>query len=645
MSFDGQQGVLVVKTPPVPGNGPREGRVVVSLRVGDAVAATSTDLFRFAAPSVASVAPSRGPASGGTRVVLEGTDLDVGKEVAVRVDASTCMVVKRTPTKIICTTAQATPTTTTTDAGARTSTSSNANASASRGLGRLARAVPPGTATTGTAPSPGSVCVQIDGMLTSGACVAVSEGGAVAFATQADPVVASVAPRTGPASGGVVALATGTNLDAAAWPHVVFNGTNGTRTACTHAGATLRCTMPAWPEAGPVGEAGAAVALGYHFDGAAVDGGLFVYYPDPAVTDVTPLTGLAGSRLEVTGRGLERGGVPTVVVGQAQALVSISDDGKILFTVPPQPQPDADGNTSAVRVGGGAEANITLSLGSWSFVYPEPFVYATQGGGGGVVTINITSYQNNTQIIVGASGDARGIEGSVAGGVLGGIAFLLLAVFVAYQYKSYQQRVALDAVLTKMNLLESQVVEVCKQGFAELQAVRKVKVSETDTLLLQRSYNDFIERTLFTHQDTHPMPPPHTGPGVAEPVAKFRALLGSAQFLVAFVGAIEESGEVWSMKDRVYVAGLLQVIFHDEADQGLDQLFSLLDVYFERPSSKKQPKLALRRTECVAEKFLTCWLSCQMYGLVTDKVSRPIYELLNALQVQVRAASRPPPPR
>ena len=107
-----------------------------------------------------------------------------------------------------------------------------------------------------------------------------------------------------------------------------------------------------------------------------------------------------------------------------EATVSISDDGKILFTVPDQ-RPATPSNQSATAAGAAgaadtapasaASVNITLTLGNWRVTYGRPFVYAKQGVR--TITQNITSYQNNTKIIRSEGGEGSGIEGSVAGGM------------------------------------------------------------------------------------------------------------------------------------------------------------------------------------------------------------------------------------
>ena len=594
-SFDGQQGLLVVETPKSPAMLPRNGPVVVGLKLGADVQAQSAHSYQFAAPVVTSVAPTRTPAAGGSTITLTGKNLDIGTDVEVFTDGSTCIPVLggRTDTQLACTT----------KAGVEAT-----NVTSRR---RQARSLT----------NPGTVCVRIDGMILEDKCAGAV---GVTFNTVGNPAVTGTSTNTGPAAGGTTSVASGTNLHAAAHPFFTVDGANTSKTSCKPSkdGRQLSCVVPRWSAVGrgkenTISAKGHVVQFKYHFDDASTTSS-FTYYPDPRVTGIVPMMGNTGDRVEIAGVGLTRAGVPKVYVGGVPAPVSISNNDLIIFGVPAQP-----GNETA--------ANVSLVLGDWSMVYAaEHFVYTTVKDR--VVIVNNTNFINNT--IRGAAGADSGIGASIAGGVLGGIACLFLLVFVAYQYKAYQQRKALSSVLEKMNLLESQVVEVCKQGFAELQQRKKLSVESADTLLLQRSYNDFIQRALFTHPDTHPMPAPSLGPGFAEPINKFRQLLRSSHFLSNFVNAIEASVDAWTIKDKCYIAALLQVVYHDEADQGLALLFALLDAYFERPSAKKQPKLVLRRTESVAEKLLSCWLSCQMYGIVTEKVSRPLYELLNAFQVQ-----------
>ena len=71
-------------------------------------------------------------------------------------------------------------------------------------------------------------------------------------------------------------------------------------------------------------------------------------------------------------------------------------------------------------------------------------------------------------------------------------------------------------------------------------------------------------------------------PGYSEPVKTFRRLLGSKQFVVDFVTALEETGEGFSIPDRCHVAALLQLALHEDPGYGYDVLTALLDVLFAR---------------------------------------------------------------
>ncbi len=88
--------------------------------------------------------------------------------------------------------------------------------------------------------------------------------------------------------------------------------------------------------------------------------------------------------------------------------------------------------------------------------------------------------------------------------------FVLLAL---YRYKLNKKRKAEHLLMRQMNELETQVADVCKQGFAELQAGGSLAV---DTKHLRpRSFEEFARRVLFTDAENHPAPPskPLSGSG------------------------------------------------------------------------------------------------------------------------------------
>uniref|UniRef100_A0A2I3HBE5 Plexin-A3 n=1 Tax=Nomascus leucogenys TaxID=61853 RepID=A0A2I3HBE5_NOMLE len=77
----------------------------VELCVGDCSAdfrTQSEQLYSFVTPTFDQVSPSRGPASGGTRLTISGSSLDAGSRVTVTVRDSECQFVRRDAKAIVC---------------------------------------------------------------------------------------------------------------------------------------------------------------------------------------------------------------------------------------------------------------------------------------------------------------------------------------------------------------------------------------------------------------------------------------------------------------------------------------------------------------------------------------------------------------
>lgn len=49
-----------------------------------------------------------------------------------------------------------------------------------------------------------------------------------------------------------------------------------------------------------------------------------------------------------------------------------------------------------------------------------------------------------------------------------------------------------------MNRLEAEVVDVCKQGFAELQQVETLSIKSIESWATPKSFSHFVENCLFT---------------------------------------------------------------------------------------------------------------------------------------------------
>ena len=583
LSFDPKAGSLRVRTKPSYRREPDSTKFTVALNVSvKSVQAYSRGSFQYAVPSVSAVSPRKTPVSGGSTVVLTGSHLNVGLNHAVEVGASRCVGL-------------------TFNAGG---TQANCTTLPVQNISAAYR--------NSIANDSSRVCYQIDGMVGLDLCAAIDDGGAVGFRTVDDPVVVSVSPLNVPVAGGVILAADGSSLNAAIAPtmRVNFSTTEMARVSdCSYnaAGTQLECVLPPFPSGGGQIQSGESqsTVVRFVFDGAYADQ-VIEYHPNPSVDAVAPLAGTEDAVIQIYGTGLLNAGVPTVRIGSEVARLSGTPSQESMFVIVP---PNA---------GSRPEATISITLGTWEFVNDAPFRYTEEGD-------TYRSFGNNNTIVV-----QSGIGNSVAGGVIGG---LVLAGVLYYIVNRIYQKRALDDVLSRMNTLESQVVEVCKQGFAELQNDKSFALDGNESLP-QREYADFMSTVLFTRKDTHPVPGAIVGPGYSEPIKTFRRLLGSTQFVVGFVSALEEAGEGFPIPDRCHVAALLQLALHEDPGYGYEVLTALLDVLFSRPSTAKHPKLALRRTEWVAEKYLTSWLSSQLQPYVTEHVARPFFELLHALEVQ-----------
>ena len=114
----------------------------------------------------------------------------------------------------------------------------------------------------------------------------------------------------------------------------------------------------------------------------------------------------------------------------------------------------------------------------------------------------------------------------------------------------------------------------------------------------------------------------------------FLSLIRNKNFLVKFIQCME-SEISFTMKDRTEVASLLMVICQDRMDYATDILKRLLSLLIHRSIGKSHPKLLLRRTESVAEKLLTNWLTFCLQQHIQESVGKPLYTLFRAVKSQI----------
>eukprot|EP00911_Craspedida_sp_UC1_P002908 UC1_evm3s2123 len=455
-----------------------------------------------------------------------------------------------------------------------------------------------------TAPISARACLQIDAQRDTVDCVSDP----VSLRVLPNPVVNSISPATTPAAGGVIARVNGTYFEGA---HAVTfqarspgGGIIATGACSINSVSTLDCPLPVVAASTVAAAEGSALAVSLRFflDNAqsSLTVGALTYYPDPVLTRITPQAGAAGDLVSVEGNWLKSGGVPTVLIGGVPAAVVSSQDSSLTVSVPDLGLP----STTAVE--------FSLRLGAFAVTYPEPFSAEVAGPS--------ESSTDFPTVIVGASvGAAFGV--------------LLLVFVIAYRYQVRKKRADNARLFKQMQDLESQVAAVCKQGFAELQRDEALTLSEHT--LEPRAFADFARRVYFTRPDTHPAPIEVRTPQLGDVISGFDALLHNEEFVLGMVHAMEGTGKAFSVEDRCHVAALLACALlpeHPNYVWGLLQ--ALLEALMRRGVARKQQtKLFFRRTESVAEKFLTCWLTAGLYNHVRLS-GREFYRLVEALHLQ-----------
>ncbi|MGZ4712665.1 MAG: beta strand repeat-containing protein [Acidimicrobiia bacterium] len=309
---------------------------------------TANDQFTVvASPTVTSVTPSSGPASGGTSVTIGGTGFSGATAVKFGTTAAASFTVNN--------------------------------------------------ATQITATSPAHAGGTVDVTVTTPAGTSPT-GAADQFTFVAAPTVTSVTPSSGPASGGTSVTIAGTNFTGAtavsfggtAAASFTFNNANQiTATAPAHAAGTVDVTVTT---VGGTSATGAADQ--------------FTFIGAPTVTSVTPSSGPASGGTSVTIMGTGFTGATAVKFGTtAAASFTVDNAGQITATAPAHAAGTVDvtvttpGGTSAT---GGTDQFTFIAAPTVTSVTPA----SGPASGGTSVTIAGTNFTDATAVSFGGTAAA-----------------------------------------------------------------------------------------------------------------------------------------------------------------------------------------------------------------------------------------------
>lgn len=250
------------------------GTVSIVVTNPDAQSATGTNLFSYVpAPTVASISPTSGPATGGTSVTITGTGFLAGAMVAIGGVSCTSVTVNSS-TSVSCTT-------------------------------------PSGTAGTADV-----VVTNTDSQTGTGVGIYTYNPG---------PSVSSVSPTSGRTSGGTAITITGTDFSVGS---TVTVGGSSCTSAVRVSSTSLTCTTPS-------GTAGAVDIVVTNADSqTGIGAGIFTYRAAPTVTSITPTSGdVAGlQNVVIQGTGFYAGASVTIGTSTACTGVTVVNATRITCT-------------------------------------------------------------------------------------------------------------------------------------------------------------------------------------------------------------------------------------------------------------------------------------------------------------------------
>lgn len=219
--------------------------------------------------------------------------------------------------------------------------------------------------------------------------------------------------------------------------------------------------------------------------------------------------------------------------------------------------------------------------------------------------------------------------------------FIVIAILIAYKRKANESTRVVKTMQEQMDVLEMKVASEAKQAFTELQTEM---TDLTDDIehggIPYLDYRIYAMKVLFPNEDDHPVLnamkiDPSIRDNFEKGIASFGQLIYNKTFLLLFIRTLE-SNRYFSMKDRVNVASLIIVTLQGKMEYCTDILKTLLAELIEKSmESKSHPKLLLRRTESVAERMLSSWFTFLLYKFLRECAGEPLFLLYQAIKHQV----------
>ncbi|XP_042903484.1 plexin-B isoform X2 [Parasteatoda tepidariorum] len=232
------------------------------------------------------------------------------------------------------------------------------------------------------------------------------------------------------------------------------------------------------------------------------------------------------------------------------------------------------------------------------------------------------------------------VGGIAAGGAV--LVLLSIVILAVLRHKNSQAEREYKRIQLQMDTLENSVRSECKQAFAELQTDMTDLTNDLETCGIPTlDHKTYVMKVFFPGVYDHPLLQ-DTGKvrqngmynACEMAMSQFEQLVNNKCFLLAFIRTLEVQ-KSFSFRDRVNVASLLMVILMEKMEYATDVLRALLLQLIEKSVNTKHPQLMLRRTESVVEKMLTNWMALSMYDYLKNEAGSSLFLLFSAIKHQV----------
>lgn len=578
---------------------------VISVQIGQEYIARSPERFNYVNPKIMQMMPSKGPKSGGTKLILWGFDTDAGSRAEAYVGNAPCIIIERKNDKVECITTQAER------PGQQRFSMRFDNAERIFHEYNFLYVEDP----------------EVD-FVTSNKTSMIDRNGAGA----------AESPPKGIPAGGIAVHVKGKNFTCIQEPkfYVVVDGVKYNSSCQVENAAEMSCLSPIVPEEkilpyrqGP----NEPVALDYGFFMDNVEGvhnlgsrrhnplPMFLMYSNPEYEPFPEEVKFYNSDyLTINGSNLDRASSEyDVMVRIGSGFCNVTSLSRTQLTCKPPPiQPEAlnwrgqlDGNQLPdVVVTVGNSLNFTIGKIS----------YDSYGGLRKALSRSILFF-----LVVGACF----------------LIFIVIVILMAYRRKASECSRVVKTMQEQMDVLEMKVASEAKQAFTELQTEM---TDLTDDLehggIPYLDYRIYTMKVLFPNSSDHPVlnemqVDPKIRPNLEKGLMSFGQLILNKTFLLLFIRTLE-SNRYFSMRDRVNVASLIMVTLQNRMEYCTDILKTLLaDLIEKSMESRSHPKLLLRRTESVAEKMLSSWFTFLLYKFLRECAGEPLFLLYQAIKHQV----------